>query len=373
MEDLYTVLGVSKDAGQDEIKRAYRKRARELHPDTGGDEAAFKELTTAYEVLRNPEARANYDRYGDPRGPGGAAGDPFAGFGDLSDLINSFFGGGGGGFGGRAPGQASGSGRDAVVDVRLTLEEAAEGTTRELDVRLQQACQTCDASGVEPGSQIVRCETCNGQGVVQQVTRSVFGQMLSSTTCPRCRGTGQRIERPCPACSGEGRHPVDETITIDVPPGAADGTRLRLSGRGEVGRRGAPSGDLYVRVHVSRHEVFERDGNDLHCLVRLPMVQAALGVELDVPTLDGPERLVVPPGTQPQQVLTMRRKGMPKLSGGGARGDLYVHCEIEVPRHLDGEQTELLRRLAELRGEDKPGSNGDGRGLFDRLRGVFGA
>ena len=369
MRDLYEILGVSREAGDDEIKRAYRRRARELHPDAGGDEEEFKELTTAYEVLKNPAARANYDRFGDPRGPGGGGGDPFGGFGDISDLINAFFGGGFGGGGGRAP---SGAGRDAIVDTLVTLEEAADGVRRDLEVTVARPCENCDGRGAAPGTTPVQCPTCNGNGTVQQVTRSVFGQMLTSTTCPTCRGSGEHIADPCPECHGEGRRSVTDTVTVDIPPGVDDGTRLRVVGRGEAGRQGAVPGDLYVRVRLRPHDIFTRDGNDLHCELKLSMAQAALGGDVPVTTLHGEETLRVEPGTQPGAVLTLRRHGMPKLAGGGARGNLHVHCRVETPTGLDEEQQELLRRFSELRGETLSDLTSNGRGIFSRLRGAFG-
>ena len=371
MRDLYEIIGVARDASDDEIKRSYRRKARELHPDAGGDEEGFQELTTAYEGLRNPEARANYDRYGDPRGPAGAAGG-FADFGDLGDLIETFFGGFGASTRRGGARTARPGGRDAIVDVTLTLEEAAAGVRREVDVTIDRTCETCGGSGAAPGSGPVTCRQCQGAGAVQQVTRSVFGQMLTTTTCPVCRGTGQEIADPCQDCRGEGRREVSETVTVDVPPGIDDGRRLRLSGRGEAGRRGGPPGDLYVRVHIAPHPVFEREGHDLHCELRVPMSQAALGAELKVSTLDGEEVVAVPRGVQTGDVLRLRRQGMPKLNGGGARGTLFVHCRVVTPTDLDEEQEELLRRLAELRGEDlsEPGS---GKGLLGKLREVFGA
>jgi molecular chaperone DnaJ len=368
MRDLYEVLGVPRDAGEEEIKRAYRKRARELHPDTGGDEEQFKELTTAYEVLRNPQARDNYDRYGDPRGPAGMGGG-FADFGDLGDLIETFFGGFGAGGRTRATTQA---GRDAIVDVVLTLEEAATGKRHEVELDVARTCDVCGGSGAAPGSGPVRCPTCNGAGAVQQVTRSLFGQVLANVTCPTCRGTGQRIADPCEGCFGEGRRAATETVPVDVPAGVGDGTRLRLSGRGEAGRNGAPSGDLYVRVRVRPHERFTRDGHDLHCDLRVGMAQASLGAEVDLSTLiDGEHEVRVPPGTQSGDVITLRRLGMPKLSSGGARGNLHVHCRVETPTQLSDEEEALLRRLAELRGEPVA-AGADGRGLLGRLREAFG-
>ena len=400
MRDLYEILGVSRDASEEDVKRAYRRRARQLHPDTGGDQEEFKELTAAYEVLRNPTARTNYDRYGDPRGPGGAAGgDPFAGFGDLSDLIDAFFGGsfgggrpdfgggdfgggdfgggdfGGGGFGGGRATRRAGrqGGRDAIIDVNLTLEEAAAGVRRDLEVTVARTCEQCDGSGAGPGSREVTCPTCHGQGAVQQVSRSVFGQMLTTTPCPTCRGEGRRLSEPCRGCGGEGRRQLTETVTVDVPPGVDDGTRLRVAGRGEAGRKGGSTGDLYVRVRVRPHPIFTREGNDLHCELGLTLAQAALGGDLKVPTLYGEETLTVPPGTQTGSVLTLRRQGMPKLSGGGARGNLYVHCRVETPRNLDAEQAELLRQFAARRGEELAEPHRTPRGFFDRIRDAFGA
>lgn len=372
MDDLYEILGVSSDASDEDLKRAYRKRARESHPDTGGDEGEFKQVTTAYEILRNPQARANYDQFGDPRGAGGRGGDPFSGVGDLGDLIDAFFGGGMGGFGGRSRGQASRSGpqsgRDAIVDVTLTLDEAAAGVRREVDITVARPCDACEATGTKGEGAAKTCRTCNGQGAVQQVARSVFGQMLTTTPCPQCRGEGVQITDPCPQCHGEGRLETTETVTVDVPPGVDTGTRLRVSGRGEAGRRGGAVGDLYVRVRVAEHEIFTREGNDLHSELAVPMTQAALGAELKLPTLHGEEVVTVPAGTQTGDLITLRRQGMPKLGGGGARGNLHVHCRVITPTELDEDQQLLLRQLAEARGEDVPAEH---RRLFSRLKGAF--
>lgn len=374
VRDLYEVLGVPRDASEDDIKRAYRRKARELHPDSGGDEEAFKELTAAYEVLRNPEARANYDRFGDPRGPGGG-GDPFAGFGDLSDLIDTLFGsfGATGGMGGGRAGRASGVGRDAVLDVTITLEEAFRGVEKDVEVVVQRPCDVCDGSGSASGSGPAVCHTCGGSGAVQRVRQSIFGQMLSASACPDCGGSGRRVTDPCRGCGGEGRRRATETLTIPVPAGVDDGRRLRLAGRGEAGRRGAAAGDLFVRVRVLPHEIFTRDGNDLHCEVQLDMTAAALGARLTVPTLDGDADLEVPPGTQHGDVLTLRRRGMPRLGAAGhQRGDLHVHCRVVTPTDLTPQQRELLEQLAALRGE-QVGSRDGHRGLFSRLRDAFGA
>lgn len=370
MRDLYDVLGVSRDADDDTIKRAYRGKARSLHPDAGGDEEQFKELTTAYEVLKNPQTRANYDRFGDPRGAGGASGAGFGDFGDLSDLFENFFGGGFGG--GRRSRTGPQSGRDAIIDVRVTLAEAATGIQRELDVEVLRQCDTCGGDGAAPGTAPVTCETCQGAGQVQQVARSVFGQVLTTTTCPTCRGQGRRVTQPCPVCHGEGRQHQKESITIPIPAGVDDGRRLRLSGRGEAGPAGGPAGDLFVRVRVEPHELFEREGHDLHCQVRLGITQAVLGAELDLPTLDASTALRVPAGTQPGDIIRIRREGMPKLNGGGAKGDLLVHCRIDIPKRMPEDQADLIRQLAKLRGEDDI-APAEQQGLFERLRGVFGA
>ncbi len=374
LRDLYEVLGVSKDASDTDIKKAYRAKARELHPDQGGDEEAFKELTAAYEVLKNPEARANYDRFGDPRGPGGGmgGGDPFAGFGDLGDLINAFFGPGmrgGGGGGGRA---TSNAGRDAIVDVTVTLEEAASGVEKEVEVTLNRPCDTCEGTGSADRTAPVTCRTCNGQGAVQRVRNGIFGQMLTQSTCPDCRGTGRMVTDPCRACRGDGRTEGSETLTIPIPVGIDDGRRVRLTGRGEAGRNGGPAGDLYVRVNVAPHEVFTRDGDDLHCELRLGMLQAALGTRLELPTFDDVEEVEVPAGTQFGDVVTLRRKGMPRLGmDGHQKGDLHVHCRVVVPDDLSAEDRDVLQAVAERRGEHIDRGAGAGKGFFGRLRDAF--
>lgn len=372
VRDLYDVLGVSKDATDADIKKAYRRKARELHPDQGGEEEAFKELSAAYEVLKNPQARANYDRFGDPRGPGGGmgGGDPFAGFGDLSDLLNAFFGPRAGGTSARQ--DASGSGRNAIVDVTVTLQEAAMGVEKEVEVTLNRTCSTCAGTGAADGSRPVTCSTCRGQGAVQRVRNGIFGQMLTQTTCPDCQGTGRTVADPCRDCRGDGRQQTTETLTIPVPVGIDDGRRVRLTGRGEAGRNGGAAGDLYVRVNVEPHDVFTRDGDDLHCELRISMLQAALGTKLDLETLHGHEEVAVPGGTQFGDVITLKRKGMPRLGmDGHQRGDLFVHCRVETPRNLDHDDRELLKAMAQRRGEHVDEQSG-GRGFFGRLRDAFG-
>lgn len=374
MRDLYEVLGVSKDATEDDIKKAYRRRARDHHPDQGGDEEAFKELTAAYEVLKNPQAKSNYDRFGDPRGPGGmgGGGDPFSGFGDLGDLINAFFGPQGGmGGGGRTRARSTGAGRDAIVDVTITLEEAAHGVDKDVDVTLDRTCATCRGSGAADGSGPVTCRTCQGQGVVQRVRNGIFGQMLTQSACPDCDGSGRTVTDPCRDCRGDGRQQTTESLTIPIPVGIDDGRRVRLTGRGEAGRNGGPAGDLYVRVNVRAHEVFTRDGDHLHCELRIGMIAASLGTKLKLRTLVGESEVSVPAGTQFGDVITLRREGMPRLGmDGHQRGDLHVHCRIETPKGLDEEDREVLRRLADKRGESIVEGVG-GKSLFGRLRDAF--
>ena len=377
MSDLYELLGVSRDASSDEIKRAYRRRARELHPDAGGDEEAFKQITHAYEVLSDPDRRARYDRFGDDGTPGSrGAGDPFGfggaqGFGGLGDVIDAFFGsafGGGGGGNRRGPARNQ-PGRDVLVPVTVTLEDLAHGVKEPVEVEVATTCDQCGGSGSATGGGPVACQTCGGQGQVQRVVRTAFGQLATASPCPTCEGTGYAVSDPCPGCGGDGRRVTKRTITVDIPPGVDDGDRLRVSGAGEAGRRGAAAGDLYVEIHVEPHELFERDGRDLWAEVGVPLVQAALGATLHVPTIDGDEVPVdLPAGTQPDDVLTVRKVGMPRRGGAGARGDMHLRVHVEVPRNLDAEQEELLRQLASLRGEDVPER---GKGLLTRLREAF--
>lgn len=377
MADLYETLGVDRSATGDEIKRAYRRRARELHPDAGGDEAAFKDLTRAYEVLSDPERRRRYDTFGDV-GTSRVGGDPFgsggAGFGGLGDVIDAFFGGSGfgAGFGASTAGatrrRTEQPGRDVAIGVEVELEDLVTGTERAVEVEVASVCETCGGSGSRSGDGVVRCETCGGAGQVQRVMRSAFGQIATARPCPDCGGTGRNIGDPCTDCHGEGRRAEHRWITVRIPAGVEDGDRLRVGGQGEAGRRGARSGDLYVQVQVRPHETFVRDGRDLWCDISVPFVHAALGATLEVPVIDGgTAELDLPAGTQPGEVLVVRRAGMP-ARGGHARGDMKVRLQVEVPRNLSTEEAELLRDLAALRGEEAPPS---GRGLFDRLKEAF--
>lgn len=375
--DYYGTLGVARDATPEEIKRAYRKLARELHPDVNPDDEAqqrFKDVTAAYEVLSDPKKRQLVDRGGDPLSGGGNGGmrDPFAGFG-LGDIMDAFFGGSAGG-GGRGPRSRVQPGSDALIRLTLSLEGCATGVSRELTVDTAILCDLCGGEGTREGTTTQVCDTCGGRGEIQSVQRSFLGQVVTARPCPVCRGFGEVIPDPCPRCDGEGRVRARRTITVKVPAGVADGVRVRHAGQGEVGPGGGPAGDLYVEVEELPHPTFEREGADLHCTVRVPMTAAALGAVLPLETLDGSEEIDIEAGTQPNTELVLQGRGLPKLRSSGrvdGRGDLHVHLDVEIPARLDARQTELLRQLAELRGEEQPvlATNGrNGGGLFSRLR-----
>ncbi|HEV2780185.1 MAG TPA: molecular chaperone DnaJ [Actinophytocola sp.] len=377
--DYYGILGVRPDATSDEIKRAYRRLARELHPDVNPDADAqqrFRDVTAAYEVLSDPQKRKIVDMGGDPLANGGGAGsmrDPFAGFG-LGDIMDAFFGATGGGPA-RGPRSRVQPGTDALIRIELTLEECNTGVSRELTVDTAVVCDVCRGSGCADGTVPQTCDTCGGRGEVQSVQRSFLGQVVTARTCPVCRGLGEVIPDPCRQCGGDGRVRARRTITAKIPPGVADGMRVRLSGQGEVGPGGGPAGDLYVEVVEIPHSTFERNGADLHCTLRIPMTTAALGAVIPLETLDGPVELELEPGTQPGTELLLPGHGLPRLRSSGrldGRGDLYVHIEVEIPAKLDGRQAELLRELASLRGEEEhtlATVNGRaGGGIFSRLR-----
>ena len=371
MSDHYETLGVERNATDDEIKRAYRDLARRLHPDSNPDdpgaEERFKEVTAAYEVLRDPERRRRYDVFGDnggrgPAGPGAGAGDPFSGFGDLFD---AFFGGDP--FGSRRQPGGPMRGDDAETIVDLTLAEAAFGTTHTIEARLPVECPRCDGSGCEPGTFPTRCDVCGGEGEVRQVRRSILGQIMTSSPCGVCAGTGRRILTQCKDCRGDGRVMSQRTIDVDVPAGVDDGTRLRLAGRGAAAARGGPPGDLYVTIRVAATPEFERHGDDLLAVRRIGIAQAALGTELEIEALDGSHSVSVPPGTQPGQLFRIKGAGVPSLRGRG-RGDLLVRVDVEIPTKLDDEEAELLHRLADHRSETVAPPS---KGVFARLKSAF--
>ncbi len=360
MPDHYETLGVDRTATAEELKRAYRKLARQYHPDAnpGNPDAAehFKELNRAYEVLSDPQKRSNYDTYGDERA--GAAG--FSDFGGISDLFSTFFGGGGGG-----PRRGPGRGNDILAEVELTLHEAAQGVEREVEITSLAECEECHGSGAAQGTFPSRCSDCGGTGEARQVRRTVFGNVMTATTCPRCGGRGEEITSPCRNCNGRGRVQVGEMLSVQIPPGVDDGAQLRVTGRGEAGVRGGRSGDLYVQIAVLPHETFRRAGDDLACEVLVPMTVAALGGSIEMPTLEDPEVIDIEPGTQSGEVVRLRGRGMPRLGGRG-RGELVGLLKVETPRDLTDEEADLIERFAKLRGE-RVGQ----RGLFDKIKEAF--
>jgi molecular chaperone DnaJ len=372
MPDYYELLGVGPSATEDEIKRAYRKLARELHPDAnGGDshsEDRFKEVTVAYETLRDPERRRRYDMFGPEGAASAGAGfdaGPFAA--GLGDLFESFFGGG---FGGSPFGARQGRSRqgpDMELSLELTFEEAVFGVQREVRLRQPVACSTCQGTGARPGTTPTSCGECQGTGEVHRVRRSILGQMMSTSPCSRCGGTGEEVTSPCGDCRGEGRVTEERAYTVDVPAGVDEGSTLRLTGRGAAGARGGGYGDLYVHLRVMAHERFQRHAQDLVDVLHLPVTQAALGAHLRYDTLDGTEDLVVPSGTQSGRVFRLRGRGVPHLDGRG-RGDLLVQVMVDTPTHLSAEQQELLRRFSAARGDEV--APADTR-LLSKIRSAF--
>ncbi|CNJ62487.1 molecular chaperone DnaJ [Mycobacterium tuberculosis] len=376
--DYYGLLGASKNASDADIKRAYRKLARELHPDVNPDEAAqakFKEISVAYEVLSDPDKRRIVDLGGDPLESAAAGGNGFGGFGGLGDVFEAFFGGGfGGGAASRGPIGRVRPGSDSLLRMRLDLEECATGVTKQVTVDTAVLCDRCQGKGTNGDSVPIPCDTCGGRGEVQTVQRSLLGQMLTSRPCPTCRGVGVVIPDPCQQCMGDGRIRARREISVKIPAGVGDGMRVRLAAQGEVGPGGGPAGDLYVEVHEQAHDVFVREGDHLHCTVSVPMVDAALGVTVTVDAiLDGLSEITIPPGTQPGSVITLRGRGMPHLRSN-TRGDLHVHVEVVVPTRLDHQDIELLRELKGRRDREVAevrSTHAAAGGLFSRLRETF--
>ncbi|HSJ50016.1 MAG TPA: molecular chaperone DnaJ [Actinomycetota bacterium] len=347
IRDLYEILGVGRDASTDDIKKAYRRLAREYHPDVNPDPVAeerFKEATAAYEILSDPQRRQQYDVYGQ----GGPMDFPFS---DISDLFEAFFGQGS--FGRRRTATRrtrTQSGEDVFTEVRLTFREAAFGAQREISVARLEPCDRCAGSGAEPGTSPQRCRTCGGTGQVQDVRRSIFGTVMTAHPCSACDGTGEEITTPCEQCQGRGRVAAEASVPVDVPAGVSDGLDLRVPGAGHAGRAGGARGDLYLSISVEPDPVFERRGTDLFTGVEVPMTQAALGVELQVETLDGPERIDLEPGTASGTTLRLRGKGIPNLGRRG-RGDLFLTVQVVTPEPASKQERRLLEQLAELRGE----------------------
>jgi len=379
--DYYELLGVSRDATQEQMKKAYRKLARQLHPDVNdAPDAAdrFKEVTTAYEVLSDPQKRAVYDRGGDPLSGGGGMGGGFGQGFSFDDIMDAFFGQSSS----RGPRPRTQRGQDALLRLSISLAEAAFGVTREIKVDTAVTCEVCGGSGANEGSEPVTCGTCHGHGAVQHVQRSLLGDIRTSRTCPTCQGYGTVIPDPCRECHGDGRVRSRRSLQVNVPAGVDDGNRIQLAGEGEVGAGGGPAGDLYIEIKVAHHPRFTRQGDQLACQITLPMTAAALGTRFDLPTLDAEredledvERTVaidVPAGTQSGETILVRGYGVPKLRGSG-RGDLTVQVVVETPRDLDSEQRELLEKLAAARDErhPEPALDHSSRTVFGRIRDAF--
>ncbi len=367
--DYYELLGVGREASEGEIKRAFRRLARELHPDVSEAPDAqerFREVVEAYEVLSRTETRDLYDRYGHAVLRSGGFQTGHVDFGSLADLFSAFFGDdvllGGRARSGRT------RGADLAATVEIDLVEAARGVTREVPFQAAITCGRCGGGGAEPGSQITACPSCNGTGRLQQVTRSVFGEFVRTQTCATCAGSGRRIEQPCAECRGAGRVVEERTLEVEIPPGIHHGQRIRLSGEGHAGLPGGPAGDVYVEVRIRPDERFVREGDDIYTTVDLSFTQAALGATLAIPTLDGEEDLELLPGTQPGEIVVLRGRGMPVLQRSG-RGDQRILVNVLVPLRLTDEQRRLLREFDEDAGEATYGK-GEG-GLFDKLKSAF--
>ena len=367
--DYYELLGVSRDAGADEIKRSFRRLARELHPDVSeapDAEHRFREVVEAYEVLSNGERRELYDRFGHAGLRSGGFRPTTFDLGDLSDLVAAFFGDDLFGVSGRGGG-ARVRGADIAASVEIDLAEAAKGTSREVPFHVAVGCPRCDGGGAEPGTQVSACATCGGSGRVRQVSRSVFGEFVRTQTCPACSGSGRLIEQPCTQCSGAGRVLEERTLSVEIPAGIHDGQRIRLTGEGHAGALGGRAGDVYVEVRVRPDARFVREGNDVYCTVDLTVTQAALGTTVAVPTLEGEAELSFDPGTQPGEVKVLRGRGFPVLQGFG-RGDQRVLVNVLVPRQLTEEQRRLLTEFERTSTESTYQAD---EGFFDKLKSAF--
>jgi molecular chaperone DnaJ len=381
-QDLYEVLGVARDATPEEIKKAYRQLARKLHPDVNPDAATqerFKEVTRANDVLSDPKKREMYDLGGDPLSAAGAGG--FGQGFSFTDIMDAFFGQSAGA---RGPRPRTRRGQDALIRLGLELGEAAFGVSKEIKVDTAVVCTRCSGAGTAPGTSTATCTTCSGRGEISHVQRSFLGEVRTMRPCPTCRGFGTVIPDPCSECSGDGRVRARRAINVKIPAGVDSGTRVQLAGEGEVGPGGGPAGDLYVEIDVATHPVFTRHGDDLLVTITLPMTAAALGTEIDLPTLEADMattdnevertmRLDIRPGIQSGERLVLRGRGVPRLRGTG-RGDVITNVVVETPTKLDNEQTELLKQLASMRDEENPVASVEEnrhKSVFGRFRDAF--
>ncbi len=374
--DYYELLGVDKDASQSDIKKAFYRKARKVHPDVNDSpdaEEEFKKLNEAYAVLSDEKKRAQYDRFGTVDGPGGFGGgagvdfsDIFGGgFGGMGDIFDTIFGGG---MGGGAGARARTAGRNMAIGLHLTLEEVATGVTKEVSYERLAPCETCGGSGTAEGGQVETCDRCGGRGVVVTVQRTMLGAMQTQSTCPDCGGVGKKVTNPCPECDGEGRSPQREQVTVEVPKGIREGQQVKISGKGEAGVRGDSTGDLIVKVHVDDNDFFQRDGDNLHTRVNISMFQAALGATVEIEGImpDEDVEIKIPAGTQNEDVIRVKNMGMPRYNSD-ARGDMYAHIWVDVPKKLSKEERSALERAADVFGEDYDGEKGRFQKIKDAL------
>lgn len=372
--DYYEVLGVSKNAQQSELKKAYRRLARQYHPDVNKEEGSdekFKEINEAYEVLSDEQKRAAYDRYGHAAFQGGGAGGfsgDFSGFGNMADIFEEFFGGFAGG--NRRRRNSSRRGADLRYDLRISFEEAVAGVEQEIEITRPAVCETCHGSGSAPGSDPIKCTTCDGSGEVRRVQQSILGSFVNVATCTTCNGTGEMIVNPCPTCNGRKQVQQTKTLNVKIPPGIDNDMQIRLSGEGAPGVNGGPPGHLFVVIHVKEHPYFQRRGDDIFLEMDINVAQAALGDEINVPTIDGDEELLIPAGTQSGTKFTLRGRGAPKLQRSG-RGDQHVIIRVAIPKKLTHEQETLFQDLAETL-SDKAVISQKGKGFLHGLKESFG-